>query len=111
MRSPNVAPPAQSRCAVLARASKHEARRKAFSAVLGASAAAALPALADAGVASNAALSVGAIAGVAGLGGLLIANDPQKRRAQMAQGAGGDEMKSVKDYFEGSGRILDAVHG
>ena len=63
----------------------------------------ALPALADSAVASDAVLSAGAIAGVAGLGGLLIATDPQNRRNKMATGAGGNEMKSVKDYFESSG--------
>jgi hypothetical protein len=63
----------------------------------------AMPAAAETVVASDAVLSVGAIAGVAGLGGLLLATDPQKRRDQMTGGAGGDEMKSVKDYFETAG--------
>jgi hypothetical protein len=63
----------------------------------------ALPAVAETVAASDAMLSVGAIAGVAGLGGLLLATDPQKRRDQMTGGAGGDEMKSVKDYFETAG--------
>jgi hypothetical protein len=63
----------------------------------------ALPAAAETFAASDAMLSVGAIAGVAGLGGLLLATDPQKRRDQMTGGAGGDEMKSVKDYFETAG--------
>lgn len=65
----------------------------------------ALPALAaDAGALSgDAATAAGAIVGVAGLGGLLVATDPQRRRNTMAEGAGGDEMSSVKDYFEGTG--------
>ena len=68
-------------------------------------AASALPALAaDAGaLGGDAATAAGAIVSVAGLGGLLIATDPQRRRTTMAEGSGGDEMSSVKDYFEGTG--------
>lgn len=71
----------------------------------------ALPALAaDAGALSgDAVTAAGAIVGVAGLGGLLIATDPQRRRTTMAQGSGGDEMSSVKDYFEGTGSLSHSI--
>lgn len=73
-------------------------------ATVGAAAVVALPALAnDAGVSADAVTAAGAIVGVAGLGGVLVATDPQRRRNAMAQGAGGDEMASVKEYFETSG--------
>jgi hypothetical protein len=66
---------------------------------------ASMPAFAADAVALNGDVvtAAGAIAGVAGLGGLLVATDPQRRRNTMAQGAGGDEMASVKDYFETAG--------
>lgn len=97
------APKSAQRAPVAAHANRPQQRLKTFGAVLGAAVLPALPAMADVAVSSDAVLGAGAVAGVAGLGGLLIATDPQKRRAQMAQGAGGDEMKSVKDYFDGSG--------
>lgn len=67
----------------------------------------AFPALAaEAGALGGDALTAaGAVVGVVGLGGLLVATDPQRRRNTMAQGAGGDEMSSVKDYFEGTGSM------
>ena len=78
----------------------------AFVATVGTALSVALPALAsDAGVSADAVTAVGAIAGVAGLGGVLIATDPQRRRSAMAEGAGGDEMASVKEYFETSGAV------
>eukprot|EP00892_Ulva_mutabilis_P007109 jgi/Ulvmu1/4770/UM020_0055.1 len=71
---------------------------------VGATMSVALPAFAgDAGVSADAVTAAGAIAGVAGLGGVLVATDPQRRRNAMAEGAGGDEMASVKEYFETSG--------
>lgn len=69
--------------------------------LVGASTLAAAPALAA--PFGDAVLSVGAIAGVAGIGGLLIATDPQKRRTAMAEGSGGDEMASVREYFDNDG--------
>jgi len=39
---------------------------------------------------------------IAGLAALLVA-DPEKRRTQMASEAGGDEMESVKNYFNTTG--------
>lgn len=75
-----------------------------FVATVGAAASIALPALAsDAGVSADAVTAAGAIVGVAGLGGVLVATDPQRRRSAMAEGAGGDEMASVKEYFETAG--------
>lgn len=44
-------------------------------------------------------LAVVSAAAIAGLAVLLATTDPSKRRADMADQAGGDEMKSVKDYF------------
>ena len=77
-----------------------------FVATVGAAASLALPALAsDAGVSADAVTAAGAIVGVAGLGGVLVATDPQRRRSAMADGAGGDEMASVKEYFETSGAV------
>ncbi|KAK3276762.1 hypothetical protein CYMTET_15190 [Cymbomonas tetramitiformis] len=53
--------------------------------------------LADAG--NGLPLAVGSAAAIAGLAFLLATTDPEKRRTDMATEAGGDEMKSVKDYF------------
>ena len=43
------------------------------------------------------------VSAVVGMSLLLINTDPQQRRKTMAQEAGGDEMASVKDYFNSSG--------
>lgn len=89
----------------------HDARVEKFATTAAVAAAGvvscALPALAaDAGaLGGDAVTAAGAIVGVAGLGGLLLATDPQRRRTTMAEGSGGDEMSSVKDYFEGTGAI------
>jgi hypothetical protein len=96
-------PALRPRAAVSTHANGGKLRGKHFALVAGVSVAIALPALADGAAASDAVLGAGALAGVAGLGGLLMATDPQKRREQMRDGSGGDEMKSVKDYFESSG--------
>jgi magnesium-protoporphyrin O-methyltransferase len=45
----------------------------------------------------------GGAAAVAAVGGLLIATDPNKRREDMKSSAGGDEAKSVADYFNSTG--------
>jgi magnesium-protoporphyrin O-methyltransferase len=47
--------------------------------------------------------AVGGLAAVAAVGGLLIATDPNKRRDDMKSTAGGDEAKSVADYFNSTG--------
>ena len=96
------------RGAVAARAAAPLSRAANIAASGGAAVAVALPALADAGGAPDVMLAGGAIVGVAGLGGVLLATDPQKRRDSMKDGAGGDEMKSVKDYFESAGAMLPA---
>ena len=50
-------------------------------------------------------LAAGGLAAGLGVWAVLAsdATDPEKRRAEMAAAAGGDEMKSVKDYFNGEG--------
>ena len=48
-------------------------------------------------------VAVGGAAAVAAVGGLLIATDPNKRREDMKSEAGGDEAKSVADYFNSTG--------
>jgi hypothetical protein len=102
---------------VIAHAHANENRVASACCVAGAALLAAAPALATdpAIVSSDVVLSAGAVAGVAGLGGLLIATDPQKRRTQMATSSGGDEMASVKDYFEKAGarapRFAVTCHG
>jgi magnesium-protoporphyrin O-methyltransferase len=48
-------------------------------------------------------IAVGGLAAVAAVGGLLIATDPNKRRDDMKSTAGGDEAKSVADYFNSTG--------
>jgi magnesium-protoporphyrin O-methyltransferase len=48
-------------------------------------------------------VAVGGAAAVAAVGGLLIATDPNKRREDMKSSAGGDEAKSVADYFNSTG--------
>ena len=66
----------------------------------------AAPALAvDAPVDMDSLMAVGAVVGVLGLGGVLLATDPQKRRNDMAESAGGDEMSSVKQYFDTTGAL------
>ena len=51
----------------------------------------------------DAAYAVGGIGAAAALGAALVAADPSRRREQMAEAAGGDEMESVKKYFNGTG--------
>eukprot|EP00879_Flechtneria_rotunda_P024716 GHRR01026222.1.p1 GENE.GHRR01026222.1~~GHRR01026222.1.p1 ORF type:complete len:182 (+),score=69.06 GHRR01026222.1:209-754(+) len=48
-------------------------------------------------------VAVGSGAAVAGLGALLIATDPQKRRQQQMASTGGDELEAVKNYFNTDG--------
>ena len=48
-------------------------------------------------------VAVGGAAAVAAVGGLLIATDLNKRREDMKSSAGGDEAKSVADYFNSTG--------
>ena len=48
-------------------------------------------------------VAVGGVAAVAAIGGLLMATDPNKRREDMKSTAGGDEAKSVADYFNSTG--------
>jgi magnesium-protoporphyrin O-methyltransferase len=48
-------------------------------------------------------VAVGGAAAVAAVGGLLIATDPNQRREDMKSSAGGDEAKSVADYFNSTG--------
>ncbi|KAI8469849.1 MAG: magnesium protoporphyrin IX S-adenosyl methionine O-methyl transferase chloroplast precursor [Monoraphidium minutum] len=48
-------------------------------------------------------LALGGGAAVAGLGALLVATDPQKRRASQMEQTGGDELEAVKKYFNTSG--------
>jgi len=102
------APVAAKPCAARAQA-KPAAMTKASKA--GAAAAASLlassPAIAAMEVAqvadSSPAIAVAGIAGIVGVGALLISQDPEKRRQTMAEGAGGDEMESVKNYFDTEG--------
>lgn len=56
--------------------------------------------LADAGSLS---LALGGGAAIAALGAALVITDPQKRRAQQMQEAGGNELEAVKKYFDTSG--------
>merc|ERR1719387_2785290 len=46
---------------------------------------------------------VGGGVAVAGLAAALLATDPSRRRQDMAEAAGGDEMQSVKNYFNTEG--------
>ncbi|KAF6258914.1 magnesium protoporphyrin IX S-adenosyl methionine O-methyl transferase chloroplast precursor [Scenedesmus sp. NREL 46B-D3] len=48
-------------------------------------------------------LAVGSGAAVAGLGALLVAADPQKRREQQLASTDGDELEAVKNYFNTDG--------
>jgi len=48
-------------------------------------------------------LAVGGSAAVAGLGALLVATDPQKRRSDQMKETGGDELEAVKNYFNTDG--------
>ena len=61
------------------------------------------PAFAATEALSQTADAVGGAAAVAAVGGLLIATDPNKRREDMKSSAGGDEAKSVADYFNSTG--------
>jgi len=71
---------------------------------LAASLAVAGPALAADGDAGSAVGSVvGVLALAAGAGVFFSAADPEKRREEMTAAAGGDEMASVKTYFETEG--------
>ncbi|KAL4450639.1 hypothetical protein ABPG77_000995 [Micractinium sp. CCAP 211/92] len=56
--------------------------------------------LADAGSLS---LALGGGAAIAALGAALVITDPQKRRAQQMQEAGGNELEAVKKYFDTAG--------
>ncbi|GFH10692.1 uncharacterized protein HaLaN_06051 [Haematococcus lacustris] len=53
--------------------------------------------------ASSLTLAVGGGAAIAGLGALLIATDPQKRRSEQMQETGGNESEAVKKYFNTAG--------
>jgi|TARA_B100000401_G_scaffold428214_1_gene360576 magnesium-protoporphyrin O-methyltransferase len=53
--------------------------------------------------ADGAGVAVGGAVVVAGLGGLLIAADPNKRREDMMSETGGDEAASVRNYFDTEG--------
>lgn len=48
-------------------------------------------------------MAIGGGAAVAGLGALLVATDPQKRRVSQMEATGGDELEAVKSYFNTSG--------
>lgn len=48
-------------------------------------------------------LAAAAVVGVIGLASVLVATDPQQRRSEMASQAGGNEMDSVKNYFNSEG--------
>lgn len=82
-------------------------------AVVGASAVSALFAPGPAGAATQAIgdmadagslpLALGGAAALAGLGAVLVNTDPEQRRKAQAAAAGGDEMESVKTYFNGTG--------
>jgi len=48
-------------------------------------------------------LALGGAVAVAGLGAVLVNTDPERRRTAQAAAAGGDEMESVKTYFNGTG--------
>eukprot|EP00889_Picochlorum_renovo_P007146 jgi/Picre1/34176/NNA_001650.t1 len=52
---------------------------------------------------SNIALAVGGSAAVAALSAVLIAADPEKRRAEQMKETDGDELEAVKKYFNTSG--------
>lgn len=62
----------------------------------------AAPALAADGL-SDAGVATVAVVGVAGLATVLVATDPQRRRSEMSTTAGGNEMDSVKNYFNSEG--------
>lgn len=51
---------------------------------------------------SNAGIAALGIGGIVGVAALLVA-DPEKRRSEMSSDAGGDEMASVKNYFNSEG--------
>jgi magnesium-protoporphyrin O-methyltransferase len=48
-------------------------------------------------------LALGGAAAIAGLGAVLVNTDPEKRRQEQAAAAGGNEMESVRSYFNGTG--------
>ncbi|KAG1657852.1 hypothetical protein FOA52_002031 [Chlamydomonas sp. UWO 241] len=48
-------------------------------------------------------VAVGGLGAVAGLGALLVATDPQRRRDGMMASTAGDEAESVKNYFNTTG--------
>ncbi|GFR43554.1 hypothetical protein Agub_g4647, partial [Astrephomene gubernaculifera] len=48
-------------------------------------------------------LAVGGGVAIAGLGALLVATDPQKRRSEQMAQTGGDEKEAVKNYFNTAG--------
>jgi len=52
---------------------------------------------------STVTLAVSGSAAVAGLGALLVATDPQKRRSEQMQETGGNELEAVKNYFNTAG--------
>lgn len=52
---------------------------------------------------SDVALAVGGAAATAALSAVLIAADPEKRRAEQMKETGGDELEAVKKYFNTSG--------
>lgn len=63
-------------------------------------AAEAIPQIADS---SSISLAVGGGAAIAALSAVLVATDPQKRRAAQMQETGGNELEAVKNYFDTSG--------
>lgn len=53
--------------------------------------------------ASSVTFAVGGGVAIAGLGAILVATDPQKRRSQQMEQTGGDESEAVKNYFNTTG--------
>ena len=81
----------------------HRVAATAAASLLLAGPAAAATQVAQVADASAIGLTVGATGAIAGLAYLLVTTDPGKRRSEMAEAAGGNEMESVKNYFDTAG--------
>eukprot|EP00238_Polyblepharides_amylifera_P015726 CAMPEP_0196579586 /NCGR_PEP_ID=MMETSP1081-20130531/23143_1 /TAXON_ID=36882 /ORGANISM="Pyramimonas amylifera, Strain CCMP720" /LENGTH=305 /DNA_ID=CAMNT_0041899215 /DNA_START=260 /DNA_END=1177 /DNA_ORIENTATION=+ len=51
----------------------------------------------------NGGIAIAGVGAIAALAAILVSSDPSKRREQMSMDAGGDEMESVKNYFNTTG--------
>ncbi|PNH09601.1 Magnesium-protoporphyrin O-methyltransferase [Tetrabaena socialis] len=95
------------RCSAHARPTDAALRAAAGAAVLSVASTSAAQAAevfsAASGVDASLTFAVGGGVAIAGLGALLVATDPQKRRAEQMEKTGGDELEAVKTYFNTAG--------